>query len=147
MIRGGDNRPAEQVFNAVLDDELAQGVRYGQGNYVSTNVYAGQALDNSNILDQMARISREATDIDPKKIFKFSDDAAAVLPRYISLMTKNLRSQKVMQLAKQDGYLIPSSRLEQGLLSAKIDDVTAQLAKTEGELDDLRQRLVNADMD
>ena len=147
LIRGGDNRPAEQVFNAVLDDELAQGVRYGQGNYVSTNVYAGQALDNSNILDQMARISREATDIDPKKIFKFSDDAAAVLPRYISLMTKNLRSQKVMQLAKQDGYLIPSSRLEQGLLSAKIDDVTAQLAKTEGELDDLRQRLVNADMD
>ena len=95
----------------------------------------------------MARISREATDIDPKKIFKFSDDAAAVLPRYISLMTKNLRSQKVMQLAKQDGYLIPSSRLEQGLLSAKIDDVAAQLAKTEGELDDLRQRLVNADMD
>ena len=52
-----------------------------------------------------------------------------------------------MQLAKQDGYLIPSSRLEQGLLSAKIDDVAAQLAKTEGELDDLRQRLVNADMD
>ena len=84
LIRGGDNRPPEQVFNAVLDDELAQGVRYGQGNYVSTNVYAGQALDNSNILDQMARISREATDIDPKKIFKFSDDAAAVLPRYIS---------------------------------------------------------------
>lgn len=137
----------DKTFEQVLDEEIANGVRYGKGEFISTNVYAGVPLNDSNILDQMAKIAREATDIDPKRLFKFSDDASVVLPRYISLMTKNIRSQTLLKLVKNKGYLISGSKLKQGDLASRIEDFNKRLKLTESELADLRQKLVDANMD
>jgi hypothetical protein len=136
-----------KTFEQVLDEEIANGVRYGKDKFISTNVYAGVPLDDSNILNQMAKIAREATDIDPKRLFKFSDDASVVLPRYISLMTKNIRSQTLLKLVKNKGYMIGGNKLKQGDLASRIETFNKRLQATELELTNLRKALVDAEMD
>lgn len=136
-----------KTIEQVMDEELADGVRYGEGQYISTNVYAGQALDNSSILTQMDEIARQAgDDVDPKKLFKFSDDASAVLPRYIGLMTKNVRSETMLRLAQNEGMLLPGSRFQKGRLAQQIEGMSNQLRLVEQELGDARQALIDSGM-
>ena len=140
----------QEQFEAALRAEIADGVRYGdKKTNVMTNIYAEEALqdvaDAGSILTQMDDIARrQGADFSS---FKFTDDAAAVLPRYVALMTAGIRSRSVLGRTVEAGLALPNSRFAR---SGLVDEMTQLFAKSQDldvQFDVARQQIVGIGAD
>ena len=145
-------------FEAVMRADLVDGVRYGDGSSnVMTNSHVGQVIKNPSeggggILVQMEAIYNKMVGgvVLPKnkaKAAKFSNDASKVMPRYINVMTAHIRSQTILNLAVQEGKLLPGSKFAQGALAAQIAGGNAKLVLGEEALDAAMKKLSFGDID
>jgi len=154
--RGGILVPDEKAltaeFEAVMNAELANGVRYGDNTTnVMTNLHAGEVIKNvdeagMNVLRQMQAIVDKASPSTlskgaKKKAFTFSSDASMVLPRYINVMSSHIRSQTILDLAVRDGWMLPGTRFAQGHIAENIAVLNGKLVKNGEQLDVLRAQL------
>ena len=145
-------------FEAVMRADLVDGVRYGDGSSnVMTNSHVGQVIKNPSeggggILVQMEAIYDKMVGgvVLPKnkaKAAKFSNDASKVMPRYINVMTAHIRSQTILNLAVQEGKLLPGSKFAQGALATQIARGNAKLVLGEEALDAAMKKLSFGDID
>ena len=139
---GGDS---ETAFAKILDDELAEGARYGDGEM--SNIYMGEPIldptvtglphSQKNVFDQMdaidARVGPPAKGKKGKQ-FSFSQDAAQVLPRYVAVMKGNIRSRAILDMAGEAGVL---GKAAQGDLAAEIHNLNGVMAASQAELSDM----------
>ena len=154
--RGGILVPDEKAltaeFEAVMNAELAKGVRYGDNTTnVMTNLHAGEVIKNvdeagMNVLRQMQAIVDKGSPSTlskgaKKKAFTFSSDASMVLPRYINVMSSHIRSQTILDLAVRDGWMLPGTKFAQGQIAENIAVLNGKLVKNGEQLDALRAQL------
>ena len=126
LIDSGDVVEIEAEFLRLLDAELAQGVRYVDGDAVMTNQYLDGVIEdvvsgNKSVLDQMDDIdaaSGLAAETKKGKTVSFSSSAKDVLPRYVALMKAQIRSANVTDRAMADGVMVYGSKLDQGVVSS-----------------------------
>ena len=109
-------------FEALLDAELAEGVRYVDGDSVMTNKYLDEPIQDSetagkSVIEQMNDIDRKVgvpTEVRKGKPFSFSSDAQSVLPRYVALTKRNIRTRAVIDQAADDAVAVPGAKVAQG---------------------------------
>jgi len=140
----------QEQFERAVRAELEEGVRYGdKKSNVMTNIYAEEALkdvdDAGSFLTQMDDIARrQGADFDS---FKFTDDAAAVLPRYVALMTAGIRSRSVLGQAVEAGLLLPNSRFVRGAVVRDIDNLTSVVDDLDDKFEAARQLIIGRGAD
>jgi hypothetical protein len=140
----------EEQFEIALRAELEDGVRYGdKKTNVMTNVYAEEALQDvseaGSILTQMDEIAkRQGVDFSS---FKFTDDASAVLPRYVALMTSGIRTRSVLGQSVEAGLLLPNSRFAKSRLVEDMERLFAQSDNLDEQFDLARQQIIGMGAD
>ena len=140
----------EEQFEIALRAELEDGVRYGdKKTNVMTNIYAEEALQDvseaGSILTQMDEIAkRQGVDFSS---FKFTDDASAVLPRYVALMTSGIRTRSVLGQSVEAGLLLPNSRFAKSRLVEDMERLFAQSDNLDARFDLARQQIIGMGAD
>jgi len=157
LIDSGDAAEIEAEFLRLLDAELAEGVRYVDGDAVMTNQYLDGVIEdvvsgNKSVLDQMDDIdaaSGLAAETKKGKRVSFSSSAKDVLPRYVALMKAQIRSANVTDRAMADGIMVYGSKLDQGVASRQVQRAADGLDRSQSRIDtateDLKNMLIDED--
>lgn len=142
---GGDS---EIAFGKILDDELAQGARYGDGEmhniYVGEPVLDPKVTGGKNVFDQMDEIDARvgpAPRGKKNKQFSFSQDAAQVVQRHVAVMKGNIRSRVILDIAEEMGVV---GKAAQGDLAAEVNNLYGVMGASQAELTDMVVALRNS---